>query len=260
MLVDSHCHLNCLEHFDRDGVKDYLARAKEQGVTNFLCAGIDLPNIPAMIAIAEEYPQVWCSIGLHPNEEVPIEPTIDDLLRLADHPKVIAIGETGLDYYRSNGDLDWQRERFRTHIRAAIKKNLPIIVHSRDAKADTLRILEEEGAQKVGGVLHCFTGDLDMALRAIELGFLISFSGIVTFSNAKELQAIAKALPLEKILIETDAPYLAPVPHRGKSNEPAFCRHVADYLAVLKGVELSVVAERTTGNFFKLFSRAGAII
>jgi len=197
---------------------------------------------------------------VHPDYEDTPEPTVAQLVELADHPKIIAIGETGLDYYRLEGDLEWQRERFRTHIRASRETRKPLIIHTRSASADTIRIMREEGAGTdqggVAGVMHCFTESLDVALAAIEMGFYISFSGIVTFKSAKELQAVARALPLDRILIETDSPYLAPVPYRGKMNEPGYVAHVAEYLATLKDVSLREIADRTTENFFNLFQTA----
>jgi TatD DNase family protein len=213
-----------------------------------------------VLALAEQYPHIYASVGVHPDYEDTPEPTVAQLVELADHPKVIAIGETGLDYYRLEGDLEWQRERFRTHIRASRETRKPLIIHTRAASEDTIRIMREEGAGTdkggVAGVMHCFTESLDVALAAVEMGFYISFSGIVTFKSAKDLQAVARALPLERILIETDSPYLAPVPFRGKMNEPGYVAHVAEYLADLKGVPLRDVADRTTDNFFNLFKAA----
>lgn len=254
-LVDSHCHLDQLDLSAHDGeLSNALIEAAVQGVQHLLCVCITLKDFPQVLAIAQAYPQVSASVGLHPNEEVTsAEPTADDLVLLAQDKKIIALGETGLDYYRSTGDLTWQHERFRQHIRAAKKVNKALIIHSRQAREDTLRILKEEGANTVGGVMHCFTEDLAMADAAMELGFYISFSGIVTFPNAKEIQAVAKQIPLERMLIETDSPYLAPVPHRGKSNEPAYVRYVAEYIAQLRGIDVVELAEQTTKNFFNCF-------
>jgi TatD DNase family protein len=221
-----------------------------------LCVCITLQDFPQMLSVAQNYPHISASVGLHPNETAVLEPSADDLAKLAQHEKIVAIGETGLDYYRSTGDLGWQHERFRQHIRAAKKVNKALIIHSRQARTDTLRILKEEGAATVGGVMHCFTEDWDMAKAAIDLGFYISFSGIVTFSNAKELQAVAKQVPLERMLIETDSPYLAPVPYRGKPNEPAYVRQVAEYIAQLRNIDVIELADQTTTNFFNCFKQA----
>ena len=212
-----------------------------------------MEDFPGMLAIAEQHESVWASVGLHPNERDGHDPSVEELLALADHPKIVAIGETGLDYFRSEGDLDWQRERFRRHIAAARQCGKPLIIHSRDAREDTLRILAEENAAETGGVMHCFTGDLDMAREAIALNFHISFSGIDTFNSAKELQEAARHIPLERMLVETDCPYLAPVPHRGKPNHPAWTRHVAEFIAELRGVDYETVAAATTDNFNRLF-------
>ena len=236
---------------------EILAKMAENRVTHALCVSVDLPDFPQVLALAEQYPHIYASVGVHPDYEDTPEPTVDQLVELANHPKIIAIGETGLDYYRLEGDLEWQRERFRTHIRASRITRKPLIIHTRAASEDTIRIMREEGAGTdkggVAGVMHCFTESLEVAEAALEMGFYISFSGIVTFKSAKDLQAVARAVPMERILIETDSPYLAPVPHRGKMNEPGFVCHVAEYLATLKDVPLSQVAEQTTNNFFNLF-------
>lgn len=249
MLVDSHCHLDQLE----EGVADALQFAKKEGVQHFLCVSITLTDFPHMMDVIAPYAEVSASVGLHPNEKVADEPKTADLVRLAENKKIIAIGETGLDTFRSVGDLEWQRERFRQHIRASRETGKPLIVHSREAKEDTLRILREEHAESVGGVLHCFTEDWEMAQAAMDLNFYISFSGIVTFNNAKTIQAVAKDMPLDRILIETDSPYLAPVPHRGKPNQPAYVRYVAEFIANLRGIDFETVAKETTANFFRLF-------
>jgi len=254
MLVDSHCHLDRLDLSQVDGkLTGLLAAAAEQDVGHFLCVSINLEDYPAMLAIAEQHNRISASVGLHPNEQDGHDPGIDELVEYAKHPKVIAIGETGLDYFRSEGDLDWQRDRFRRHIAAAKQTGKPLIIHSRDAKEDTLKILEEESAGEVGGVMHCFTGDWDMAQRAMDLNFYISFSGIVTFKSARELQEVATRMPAERYLVETDSPYLAPVPHRGKPNQPAFVRHVAEFIAELRGESYEQVAAVTTENFRTLF-------
>ena len=229
-------------------------------VSHALCVSVDLPDFPQVLDLAEKYPHIYASVGVHPDYEETPEPTMEDLVRLSDHPKIVAIGETGLDYYRLQGDLEWQRERFRTHIRASRATGKPLIIHTRSASDDTIRIMREEGAGTdaggAGGVMHCFTESLQVAEAAMAMGFYISFSGIVTFKSAKDLQAVALAVPLERMLIETDSPYLAPVPHRGKMNEPGFVRHVAEFLATLKNVPQDQVAQQTTDNFFKLFNIA----
>jgi TatD DNase family protein len=251
VLVDSHCHLNFPElAADIDGV---LARMQTAGVTHALCICVNMRDFPEVLGLAERFPNIYASAGVHPDQPPGMEATVDELVELARHPRVIAIGETGLDYYRETGEPTWQRERFRTHIRAALASRKPLIIHTRAAAEDTLAIMIEEGAATVGGIMHCFTESLDVARRAIALNFYISISGIVTFKNAQALKAVVQALPLEALLIETDSPYLAPVPFRGKSNEPAYVRHVAEEVARLKEVPLSVVAERTTANFFSLF-------
>ena len=253
-LADSHCHLDMLDLDTFDGgVAGVLENADTQGVGYFLCVSVNRTDFPNMLSVAESYENVWFSAGVHPNEQEEVEATVAELISLADHPKVVAIGETGLDYFRSTGDLDWQRDRFRRHIDAAKQCGKPLIIHSRDAKEDTITILDQEGAREAGGVMHCFTGDWAMARRAMDLGFYISFSGIVTFNSAKEIQDVARKMPLEKMLVETDCPYLAPVPHRGKPNQPAYVRHVAEFIAQLRNEPLERIAETTTGNFCRLF-------
>jgi len=256
MYIDSHCHINFPELAAR--MPEILARMADNKVTHALCVSVDLPDFPQVLALAEQYPHIYASVGVHPDYEDTPEPTVEELVRLADHGKIIAIGETGLDYFRLTGDLAWQRERFRTHIKASRITRKPLIIHTRSASADTIRIMQEEGAGVeaggVAGVMHCFTESLEVAEAAIAMGFYISFSGIVTFKSARDLQAVARAVPLERILIETDSPYLAPVPQRGKMNEPGFVAHVAEYLATLKGVPLEQIAAQTTENFFKLFN------
>jgi TatD DNase family protein len=256
MYIDSHCHINFPELAAR--MPEILAKMADNQVTHALCVSVDLPDFPQVLALAEQYPHIYASVGVHPDYVDTPEPSVDELVRLADHPKVIAIGETGLDYFRLTGDLEWQRERFRNHIKASRITRKPLIIHTRAAAEDTIRVLREEGAGVdaggVAGVMHCFTESLDVALAAIEMGFYISFSGIVTFKSAKDLQAVALALPIERILIETDSPYLAPVPQRGKMNEPGFVAHVGQFLANLKGVPVEQMARQTTDNFFKLFN------
>lgn len=254
MLIDSHCHLNLLDLTPYNGdLSLALQAANQQDVQHFLCVCVDLEHFPDLIAIVEKYPQVWTTLGLHPTETIAQEPTTEALIKLANHPKVIGIGETGLDYYRCEGDTEWQRQRFRNHIRAAIALKKPLIIHSRMASIDTIAILKEEKADTVGGVLHCFTESWEMAQAALDIGFYISFSGIITFPNAKDLREVAKKVPLESMLIETDSPYLAPVPFRGKSNEPAYVRYVAETLATLKNVDFATIASHTTENFHQLF-------
>jgi TatD DNase family protein len=254
MLVDSHCHLDRLDLAPFGGsIEGVLEAAQAQDIRHFLCVSINLEDYPAMLEIAESHEQVSASVGVHPNEQGGHEPDVDELVRHARHPKVIAIGETGLDYFRSEGDLEWQRDRFRRHIAAARQAGKPLIIHSRDASEDTLRILAEESAGDVGGVMHCFTGDWAMAKQCMDLNFHISFSGIVTFKSARELQEVAVKMPEERMLVETDSPYLAPVPHRGKPNHPALVRHVAEYIAQLRGETFEQVADVTTRNFINLF-------
>jgi TatD DNase family protein len=252
MFVDSHCHLAFPELAgDLGAVLARMADAKVEAALN-VCTTLD--EFPRVLAIAEAAPNVYASAGVHPDSTGTREPTIDDLTRLANHPRVIAIGETGLDYFRLNEPLDWQRERFRVHIRAARACGKPLIIHTRAAAADTLRLMQEEGADRVGGVMHCFTESAEVARQALDMGFHISFSGIVTFKNAKDLQATATAVPPDRLLIETDAPYLAPVPHRGRPNEPAFVPHVAAKLAELRGVTVERIAATTAENFYRLFN------
>lgn len=253
-LVDSHCHLDQLDLNSYQGELDQaIEYAKQKGVVHFLCVCITLADFDKMFSLVKKYSEVDVSVGLHPNEEVIHEPTVEELIQLAANPKVIAIGETGLDYYRTTGDAEWQRDRFRTHIRTAKALNKPLIVHSRQAKSDTIAIMRDENASEISGVMHCFTEDWAMAKEALDLNFYISFSGIVTFRNAKEIQEVAKKVPLDRLLIETDSPYLAPEPHRGKPNEPAYVRYVAEQLATLRGISVEELGEKTTENFYKLF-------
>ena len=258
MYIDSHCHINFPELVIR--LPEIFGKMAENRVTHALCVSVDLPDFPQVLELAEKYPHIYASVGVHPDYEDTPETTVESLVRLADHPKIVAIGETGLDYFRLQGDLDWQRERFRVHIRASRATGKPLIIHTRNASVDTIRIMQEEGAGTdaggVGGVMHCFTESLEVAQAAMAMGFYISFSGIVTFKSAKDLQAVARAVPLERMLIETDSPYLAPVPQRGKMNEPGFVSHVAEFLAKLKEEPLELVAQKTTDNFFDLFKIA----
>lgn len=257
ILVDSHCHLDRLELAPYQGdLSNVLAEAAQQGVRTMLTVSVDIDSFPAVHAIAKRYEQVFCSVGLHPTEQLDHEPSEQQLFELAQQDKVIAVGETGLDYYHIQGDVTWQQERFRRHIRVARSSGKPLIIHSRQAPEDTIRIMHEEKADTIGGVMHCFTESWEVAEQAMELGFYISLSGIVTFKNATTLHDVAKRVPLERLLVETDAPYLAPVPHRGQSNYPAYVRHTAARIAELRGIPLEQVAEQTTHNFFKLFTHA----
>ena len=247
MLIDSHCHLNFPELSNNmPALRQAMA---DNQVTHALCVSVTLEKFPEVLAIAEAHDNFYASVGVHPDYEkksaddenadvILEEPTVERLVQLANNPKIIAIGETGLDYFRLTGDLEWQRERFRTHIRAAIKTGKPLIIHTRNASVDTIKIMREENAQLVGGVMHCFTESLEVAKQAIGLGFYISFSGIVTFKNALDLKEVAKTIPLEKMLIETDSPYLAPIPFRGKTNQPAYVRHVAEEIAKLRNISI----------------------
>jgi len=254
MLVDSHCHLNFPELAGR--IDEALALMRDNRVTHALCVSVTLQEFPQVRALAERFPQIYASVGVHPDyPDVPVV-TEEELVSLADHPKIVAIGETGLDYFRIKEDSEWQRDRFRTHIRAAHRSRKPLIIHTREAAADTLRIMREERAGEVGGVMHCFTESWEVAQGAMDLGFYISFSGIVTFKNAMGLKDVARRVPLERMLIETDAPYLAPVPFRGKTNEPGLVKYVAEEIARLRDIPLDEVATATSSNFFRLFKNA----
>jgi TatD DNase family protein len=255
-LVDSHCHLDLLDLTpDNGNVNSVIERAKANDVHYLLNVCVNIKDFPTVLKTSEAYPFVGTSVGLHPNttdEEVDEE----SLIKLGQPKKVVAIGETGLDYFRSTGDLEWQRNRFRAHIRAAKSLQKPLIIHTRDAKDDTMQIMREEDAGKAGGVMHCFTEDMSIANQALEMGFYISFSGIITFKNATVIQDVAKNIPLDRILIETDSPYLAPNPHRGKPNEPSYVRYTAEFIANLRQMSLAEFAEQTTHNFFTLFKGA----
>lgn len=255
MFIDSHCHIDFPDF--TEGVGPLLANMSQALVGHALCVSVNLEQLPRIFALAEAHPNIWASVGVHPDHEGCAEPQVETLLALAAHPKVLAIGETGLDYYRlDKAAVDWQRERFRVHIRAARAAAKPLIIHTRNAADDTLAILRQEGAAAAGGVMHCFTESWAVAEAALELGFYISFSGIVTFKSARDLKEVARRVPLDRLLIETDAPYLAPVPHRGQRNEPAFVRHVAEEIARLREVPLETVAEASTANFRALFKPA----
>jgi len=251
MFVDSHCHIDFPDFSDEIG--SLLERMQRARVTHALCISVTLEDWPRVHALALVHDNLYATVGIHPDYPLAAEPEVEDLVTRARLPKVVAIGETGLDYYRLEGDLGWQRDRFRTHIRAARIAGLPLIVHTRAAAEDTLRILEEEGAAEVGGVMHCFTESWQVAEQAMALGFYISFSGIVSFKNAHALHEVARRVPLDRMLIETDSPYLAPVPHRGKRNEPAFVPYVAEAIARLRGCDVETIARATTKNFHQLF-------
>jgi TatD DNase family protein len=254
MLIDSHCHLNMLDltHYNNDLAK-LIEQSKQAGLIKLITVATELKNADEIIKIAERFPEVFASVGLHPGESCDQEPSVDEIVALAQHPKVVAIGETGLDYYYHQEGLEEMRERFRTHIRAAKILKKPLIIHSRQAPEDTIRILIEEKANEIGGVMHCFTEAWEMAEQAMNLGFYISFSGIITFKNATEVVEVAKKVPLERMLIETDAPYLTPIPFRGKPNAPHYVRYVAEKIAELKNCSFENVAEITAKNCIDLF-------
>lgn len=254
MFIDSHCHLDFPEL--APNLPAMLSHMADNQVTHALCVAVDLPDFPRVLALAEQHGNLFASVGVHPDYQDTPEPTVEQLVRLADHPRVVAIGETGLDYFRLTGDLDWQRERFRTHIRAARESGRPLIIHTREAAEDTLRIMREEGAQEAGGVMHCFTESWEVAQQAMDLGFHISFSGIVTFKKAQALKEVAQKIPLARMLIETDSPYLAPTPFRGKQNEPALVKYVAEEIARLRDDSIENIGQSTSRNFFNLFSQA----
>jgi len=255
-LVDSHCHVD----FDPLGsdLPSVLDRARANGVSHLLCVSVTLEKFPGVRSLALAHPHIFASVGVHPNERNGHDPVVDELVALAREPEIVAVGETGLDYFRSDGDLRWQQDRFRNHIRAARKAQKPLIVHTREAAADTIRIMQEEGAQSIGGVMHCFTETWETARAALDQDFYISFSGIITFRNAESLREVARRVPADRLLIETDAPYLAPVPFRGKTNEPSYVRYVAECLATIRGESLESIAAQTTENFFRLFQCARA--
>jgi len=257
MLVDSHCHLDRVDLSPYEGdFSRLVSETQESGVGHMLCVSIDLESYPAMLSLVEQHPGISVSVGVHPCDFDRREPSIDELVELATHPKNVAIGETGLDYFRSEGDLEWQRDRFRRHIQAARLAQKPLIIHTRESREDTIRILQEEQAADIGGVMHCFTETWEMAQAAMEMGFYISFSGIVTFRNAQELRDVATKVPLDRLLIETDSPYLAPVPFRGKPNQPRYVSKVAETIAELRGMQVEDLVKTTTDNFYRLFSSA----
>ncbi|HWK62975.1 MAG TPA: TatD family hydrolase [Eoetvoesiella sp.] len=253
MYVDSHCHLDFPEL--AQNLPDILARMEQNRVSHALVVSVNLPQWPGLIELVAPHPHLYASVGVHPDYEDTQEPTVDGLVEMARAPKVVAIGETGLDYFRLSEPLEWQRERFRTHIRASRKSGLPLIIHTRSASEDTLRIMREEGADEIGGVMHCFTESWEVAKAAMDMNFYISLSGIVTFKKAADLQDLATRLPLDRLLIETDSPYLAPVPYRGKANDPSKVIHVAEKIADLRGIAVAEVARCSTDNFFNLFNK-----
>ncbi len=257
LLVDSHCHLDRLDLTPFNGeLEGALENAREHGVGHMLCVCIDLEHFQDVLAPAQQHDNIFASVGVHPNEREGQEPDVTTLVDLASDPNVIAIGETGLDYFRNEGDLEWQRDRFRTHIAAAKQSGKPLIIHMREATTDTLRLMREEAAGDIGGVMHCFAEDWDAAKAALDLDFYISFSGIVTFKSANTLKEVARQIPLDKMLVETDSPYLAPTPYRGKSNQPAYVKFVAEHIAALRNTSLEAISEATTENFFRLFKHA----
>ncbi|SIT65783.1 TatD DNase family protein [Ectothiorhodosinus mongolicus] len=256
MFIDSHCHLDRvdLEAFGGE-VQGVLNAANEAGVEHMLCISIDMNNYPQVLALAEKYAQVNCTVGMHPNAREGHEPSIAELVEMAAHPRVVGIGETGLDYHYNEGDLTWQHERFERHLEAARQARLPVVIHSRAAPRETIEVLRQAHAEDFGGVLHCFSEDWNMAKAGLDLGFYVSFSGILTFKSAQELREVARKVPADRLLIETDSPYLAPVPHRGKPNHPAWVRHVAECLAEVRGEPLEAIAEHTTTNYHRLFKK-----
>ncbi len=250
-FIDSHCHINF--HELAENITDVLAQMQQNDVLSALCVSVNLADFPQVLALACQYPNIYASVGVHPDHEAVEEPTVARLVDLAQHPKIVAIGETGLDYYRLTGDLDWQRERFRNHIRAAKACGKPLIIHTRSAAEDTLRIMQEEGAADIGGVMHCFTENWEVAQAALDMGFYISFSGIITFKNALQIKDVARRVPMSRMLIETDSPFLAPVPYRGKINQPAYVKHVAEEIALLRGISVAEVGLQTSENCAHLF-------
>lgn len=252
VLVDSHCHVDFPDL--ADDTPGVLERMRANGVRHALCVSVTWEDYPRVAALARAHDCLSASVGVHPDTESGHEPSVAELVREGAAANIVAVGETGLDYFRLKGDLEWQRERFRNHIRAARELGKPLIIHCREAAPDLLRILREESARDVGGVMHCFTESWDVAAQAMDMAFMISFSGIVTFRSAGALREVAKRVPDDRLLVETDSPYLAPVPHRGKRNEPAYVRHVAEELARLREVPLAAVATRTTQNFRELFN------
>jgi len=257
VLVDSHCHLDCIDLSEFDNNFDKLIQdSLNAGIEHMLCVSINLQKYPAMLEKVRQYQNISVSAGMHPMADETDEFSVDYLTELADDEKVVAIGETGLDYYYHKGDPQWQLQRFRAHIQVANQVNKPVIIHTRDAGDDTLKVLQEESAEQCGGVIHCFTETQEFANQALEMGLMISISGIVTFRNADVLRKIAKSIPDNRLLIETDSPYLAPMPHRGKQNQPAFVRHVAETLADIRNTSVEHIAEISRNNYYQLFNIA----
>ncbi len=253
MYVDSHCHLDFPEL--AQNLPEILGNMQKNQVSHALVVSVNMPDWPRLMELVTPHPNLYASVGVHPDYEDTVEPSVEDLLRMAQNPKVVAIGESGLDYYRLAEPLEWQRERFRTHIRASKQSGLPLIIHTRSSSADTIRIMREENADHVGGVMHCFTESWEVAQAAMDLNFYISFSGIVTFKKATDLHDLATKVPLDRLLIETDSPYLAPVPYRGKLNDPSKVIHVAEKIAELRGISVAEVARSSKENFFRLFNK-----
>ncbi|MBG7601472.1 MAG: TatD family hydrolase [Gammaproteobacteria bacterium] len=258
-LVDSHCHLDRVDLTHYEGsFRNFVTATLESGVEQMLCVCIDLESYPAMLELVRNYDNIFVSVGVHPNDRDRREPTASELVEMASIPKNVAIGETGLDYFRGEtDDREWQQKRFRTHIQAAKDARKPLIIHTREARKDTITLMQQEQARDAGGVMHCFTENWDMAQQALNMGFYISFSGIVTFNNASDLRDVAKKVPLDRMLIETDSPYLAPAPYRGKPNQPKYLHRVAETIAEVRGMDVEEVAQITGSNFSKLFSTAG---
>jgi TatD DNase family protein len=254
MLVDSHCHLDFPDL--AENLPQILELMQQNDVGCAVCIGVNLENLPRILALADAHPQIFASVGVHPESTDAREPDVAELVALAAHPKVIAIGETGLDYYWHKDAPEWQRERFRTHIRAARATGKPLVIHNRDATADTLRLMQEEGAGQVGGIMHCFTETWEVAEAVLAQGFYISLSGIVTFKNALTIKEVARRVPLDRLLVETDSPYLAPMPYRGKLNQPGYVKHVVEEIARLRGLTYEEIVTATTDNFFRLFPEA----
>ena len=254
-IVDSHCHINFTELAQR--LPQVLANAERNQISHMLCVSVNMEDFPQVQALAHQHPHIFASVGVHPCAQGGHEPSVEQLIEIAQDPKIIAIGETGLDYFRvEDDDMSWQHQRFVRHIEAAKALNKPLIIHTRNAATDTMRMLKEKGAEQCRGVMHCFAEDWNVAKKALDLGFYISFSGIVTFKNAKNVQEVARKCPIDRVLVETDSPYLAPEPMRGKTNEPAYVRHTAQFVADLKGISLEKLAQTTTDNFFHLFQTA----
>jgi TatD DNase family protein len=253
-LIDSHCHIDFEDLAKRQD--EILENARANEVAYMLAVSVCLEDFPRVLKLAKNHKNIFASVGVHPNHKDAHDPSKEELMDLGKDPNIIAIGETGLDYFRSEGNLDWQYERFAHHIAAARELNKPLIIHTRSAADDTMDALRNQNATEAGGVIHCFAEDWKIAQQALDIGFYLSFSGIVTFKSAASIQEVARKAPLDRILVETDAPFLAPVPHRGKTNEPAFVRHTAEFVADLRGISVEALAEATSNNFFTLFKSA----